>query len=110
MKFMNPYWSVQTKIELISKWIIIHSIIYYELDTNIVEDRMFDMNCKQLVEMVKDNPQSFKDSKWYYVMKGFDGSSGFDLYKKLNKSHREELLQQAGYLVYTFGKEKQNGI
>jgi hypothetical protein len=99
MKFGNPYWSNKTRIELLQKWIIVHSIIYYELNTNIISDSMFDANSKQLVELIKSDQEACRASKWYKVFKGFDGSSGFDLYSKLSREKQKELMGLATHLI-----------
>lgn len=104
MKFNNPYWSIKTKLELLEKWIIVHSIIYYELNTNIVSDEMFDNNCKQLVKGISKYTKEFKESKYYKVFKSFDGSTGFDLYPKLNSKEKKELKQLAEYLIRKYAR------
>lgn len=100
MKFNNPYWSNKDKIDLLSKWIIVHSIVYYVLGTSHVDDVKFDSNGRQLVQLIKHHPEDFKASKWYYVMHDFDGSTGFHLYDRLNKKHKEELEIVAHNLTY----------
>lgn len=100
MKFRNPYWSDKDKIELLSKWIIVQSIVYYRLGTSHVDDFKFDSNSKQLVKLMKHNSKASKASKWYYVMYDFDGTTGFQLYDRLNKKHKEELEIIAHNLAY----------
>jgi len=103
LKFNNPYWTIKTRLQLLERWIIIHSIIYYRLNTSIVEDTMFDNNCNQLVRGIKKYPKEFKQTKYYYCFKEFDGSTGFDLYSKLNAKDKDKLEQQAIYLAYKYG-------
>lgn len=109
MYFANPYWSEKTKMELLQKWILVHSIIYYELNTSIVSDSMFDANSYQLVRIIRINSDEFKRTKWYYAFKDFDGSTGFDLYKKLKKKHKSELLSIAHHLISRYGKGDSDG-
>jgi hypothetical protein len=84
MKFNNPYWNSRQKIEMLSRWILVHSYLYYDLDKSIVEDHTFDLNSKQLVKLQEAHKSEFKQSRYFYVMKDFDGSSGFGLCQKLN--------------------------
>ena len=49
MIFKNPYLTVKEKIELLEYWIIFQSYLYYEKDTSIVPDNMYDNNTKQLL-------------------------------------------------------------
>jgi len=99
MKFKNPYLDNVSKLDLLAKWIIVHSALYYELDTSVVDDFAFDSNCKQFLALRRlVTPQEFKRCKWYYVMQDFDGSTGFHLYKRLKLEHRIEVLHLAEWL------------
>jgi NAD-dependent DNA ligase len=71
MEFKNPYWSTKTKIELLQKWILVHSILYYELDNGIVSDAVYDANAKLLVQLAKADHGAYIASKWHSVFKGF---------------------------------------
>lgn len=100
MVFRNPYWTWKTKLDLLARWIIVHSIIYYELDGNVVSDKMFDSNSHQFVRLVDEHPEEFKRSTYYKTMKGFDGSTGFDLFHRLKRYDREEAKKLHGYAQY----------
>ncbi|MCX7924165.1 MAG: hypothetical protein N3B21_19475 [Clostridia bacterium] len=89
MKFNNPYWSWKTKLDLLARWIIVQSIIYYELNSNVVSDKMFDDNSHQFVGLVDEHNDDFKQTFYYKVMKGFDGSTGFDLFHRLKRFDKE---------------------
>jgi NAD-dependent DNA ligase len=104
MQFNNPYWSVKQKIEMLEKWLIIHSILYYELNTNIVSDYTFDMNARQLLEYKKQYPDIFKQSKWYYIFKDFK-TSGFYIFKKLKREEQMNLLNEAQYLLNMYNNK-----
>jgi hypothetical protein len=99
MKFSSPYWNNRTKIQLLQRWILVHSFIYYELNKNIVSDQMFDSNSKQLVELQEADTKAFKQSRYYYAMKSFDGSSGFGFTDKLNEYDFECVTRDAYRLV-----------
>jgi hypothetical protein len=105
MQFVNPYWSDKIKIELLQKWLIIHSVIYYELDSNLIEDHLYDSNAKQLCKMQKQCPEAARQSKWWYAFRDFEGS-GFYLYRKLKRMHKMELMRLAEYLVRVFVRRK----
>lgn len=106
MKFNNPYWDDKTKMQLLEKWIIIHSIIYYELDTNIVSDQVFNANCDQLINLSVADPKGFIKTKYYYTFEDFDGSTGFHLYKNLSIEDQVKLMSEAVWVVKMFGKCK----
>lgn len=99
MKLNNPYLSDIAKANMLERWVIVHSILYYSRDTNVVSDRMYDMNSKQLVELFESMSLKEKQkTKYWYVFKTFDGSSGFGLYEGLNFEDRQYLDLQADVL------------
>lgn len=104
MRFMNPYWYNHERISLLQRWIIIHSIIYYELDDNVVSDTMWSDNAKQLVEMMEDFPKALKKSDYFYCMGDFDASTGYNLYSSLNKHDKKYLMGIARYVLRMHGR------
>ena len=99
MKFANPYWSPRTRISMLQRWLIVHSILYYELDNSVVSDKMFDSNAKQLVAMQYDYPEDAQESQYYYVFYDFDGSTGFDLFDRLTDEDKEYLKKIAIFVL-----------
>lgn len=97
--FKNPYWTNKSKIQMLERWILVHSLLYYEFNTSIISDEMYDKNSKQLAEMIKKYPNSFKQTKYYYCFKGFDGSTGFDLYDKLTQYDKDIVFMNAETLL-----------
>jgi len=90
MKFKKKLnFSNLEKFELLEKWIIIHSILYYVYDNPIVEDYQFDMNCKQLMSAVQKAPKAFKKSKYYYIFKHGEDTPYYRIHKLLAKRHRK---------------------
>jgi len=71
--------------------LLIHSYLYYELDTNIIEDRKWDMWAKELVKLQKENPEISKKVCYYEAFKDWDASTGaflpFDDWVK-SKAHK----------------------
>lgn len=59
--------------------ILVHSCIYYRLNTNIISDSTFDKWSRELVELQQKYPKISKLARYYEEFKNFDGSSGFDL-------------------------------
>lgn len=102
MEFKNPYWRPKDKIELLERWVLIHSFLYYELDNPIVSDERYDKNSLQLMKMIAKYPKSFRKSRYYYAMKDFDGSTGFGLVQLLNAEDHQSITQNAWYLKNTF--------
>lgn len=105
MKFSNPYWSNKLKMGSLQRWIIVHSILYYEFDNAIIEDKLFDANARQLVEIQKAYPDEAKETEYWYVFHDFDGSTGFDLYHRLNKHDAAYLKKIAEHVLRMGGTE-----
>ena len=73
--------------------ILIHSCIYYQLDSNIVSDEKFDAWAKELEKLMKDNPGLYSD-RFDYAFENWDSSSGFNL-----PNRDPWVLGQAEYLL-----------
>lgn len=102
MIFKNPYWSNKLRMGSLQRWLIVHSILYYEMSSSIVEDRVFDANAKQLVEMQAEFPDEAEESEYWYVFYDFDGSTGFDLFHRLNKHDKHYLTQIAQHVLAVY--------
>lgn len=108
MNFKNPYFTELEKIQLLQRWIILHSYLYYELDKSVIADKCFDDNCKQLMKMKKEFPKEYKKSRYDYCMKDFDGNTGFDLYNRLTYVDRDKIERDAKVILKLNG-EQNNG-
>ena len=106
MKFKNPYWSERTKLNIIEYWILVTSYAYYELSENIVPDRVYDMNAKQLLSMMEAHPMAFKNSTYYEVFVDFEGGTGFDLISKLNE-HQFETIKRGAEIAIRYKQRKE---
>lgn len=99
MQFPSPYWNPKTKIELLQRWILVHSHLYYDMNSSVIEDQMFDRNSKQLVSLQMAHHEEFKKSRYYYAMKDFDGSTGFGYVQNLDAHHFELVSRDAMMLL-----------
>ena len=99
MRFTNPYWSNKLRISTLQRWILVHSILYYEMDTSVVEDKVFDANARQLVQMQAEHPGEAEETQYWYVFFDFDGSTGFDLPYRLTKADKEYLKHIASHVL-----------
>lgn len=87
-------WDLKTRIEYLQRKVILNSIAYYMYDDSRLSDRAYDEMCKQLVELHKEYGD-ISDTQYGYVMYDFDGSTGFDLYYRLNEHDRDYLTRIA---------------
>ena len=74
----HPQGSIAEKIKRRRLQILIHSCIYYVLDDNIIADDTFDTWSKELVKLMKENPDAYSD-RCDKEFKDWDGATGYDL-------------------------------
>ena len=98
--------SPQEKIDYAARYIIIHSIIYYELDESVISDKKFDKKAASLVKLMEKYPEETENSEYYRAIYDFDGSTGFHLYSRLRKSQRRYLKQIAKHVIRLYKQER----
>lgn len=87
-------WDDSTKISFLQRVVLVHSILYYELNTTVISDSDFDLLSKQLVELQRHaSKEELEKSQYYYVFYDFDGTTGFDLWHRLKVSDKDYLLK-----------------
>ena len=86
-------WDKITCINFLQRKIIINSIAYYELDQPYLTDKEYDELCRQLVSLHQD--VDISATQYGYCMADFDGSTGFDLYDRLNDHDKSYLTHLA---------------
>lgn len=86
-------WNIIDKVNFLQRKIILNSIAYYELNTSKLTDKEYDELSRQLVDMQKD--VDVQKTQYWYVMYDFDGTTGFDLYHRLNLSDKKYLMNIA---------------
>lgn len=89
----------QEKVDFVARYVIVHSIIYYEMDESVISDKKFDKKAAVLVNLIKKYPEEVKNSEYYRAIYDFDGSTGFHLYSRLKKSQRKYLKQIARHVI-----------
>lgn len=63
--------------------ILIHSYLYYQMNTNLINDHTYDMWCKELAELQQNYPGESNNVEFYKKeFNDFDGSTGFHLPKE----------------------------
>lgn len=78
--------------------LLVHSFLYYQLDTSVISDHTFDLWSKELAEAMREYPEIAKKSYHYKAFKDFDGSSGFDL-----PFHHPEVQNRGYHLLKHMG-------
>lgn len=94
------YWTDLNKLEYLQRRVIVHSLIYYELNNNVISDKAYDSLSKQLVGMQGNlSKQVVKKSRYYYVLYDFDRNTGFDIPYRLKPEEKEYLLKIAANVL-----------
>lgn len=101
MYHFQTYWTPKLKIDFLQRVILIHSYLYYQKDNPVWSDKKYDEISKQLVkEQSEKTKQWVKDKTQYgYAFYDFDGSTGFDLWYRLNKNDKEYISHIAERIV-----------
>lgn len=71
--------NIAAKIQQRRYQILVHSLIYYELDMNLVSDAKWTEWAMELVDLQKKYPDVADSVIFAKAFKDFDGSTGFDL-------------------------------
>jgi hypothetical protein len=91
----NMYNATLEKINQRQRQIIVHSVLYYRFNTNIITDEKFNRWAEELVKLQEDYKELTKESAFYVIMQDFDGSTGFHL------ADNEWGIQKALYILRT---------
>lgn len=67
---------------------LVHSYIYYKMNTNLIEDHTFDKWCRELVQLHIKYPTESKSCMFQKAFQGWSGFSGYDLFSK--DTHAEQ--------------------
>ena len=97
--------STQDYINFLQRGIIVHSYLYYELDSSIISDQAFDKKTRELVSLKNMHPDLWKTSEYYYVFgDDYTGATGFHLYYGLTKPKQEIIRAIADILLNNYHK------
>lgn len=94
----NTYWTELLKINFLQRVILIHSYLYYETDKTIWSDKKYDEVAKRLVSL-QNNYKDINKTQYGYVFNDYDGTTGFDLYHRLNKKDKEQIKRIAWRII-----------
>lgn len=91
--------SITDQLDWLCRKIIIHSIIYYDYDTNIISDQDYDKLARRLEKLVNDNRDSISNCYYYECLKDYTAATGFDLKNRLEDKHIKYLEHLAGMFL-----------
>lgn len=97
--------TTQDTIDWLCRKIIIHSIIYYDYNENIISDTDYDKCCKQLYSLIQDNQNLIQNCYYYTILKDYSPATGFDLKYRLEDKHRKYLEHLASVILWQYKRE-----
>lgn len=100
------YWNMESKISSLRRQVIVHSILYYEMDSPVISDERFDTLGRKLVEMCNKHQEAAAHADYFYCMHDFDGNTGFDICSRLEEHDRRYLTHIAEQVLMLHRKEK----
>lgn len=109
MQFTKMEFTTLEKIDLLQRWILVHSYLYYILDTSYVSDFKFDGNCRQLAWFYDKFPEEWAKSRYGYAMGGFDGSTGFGMVEKLVEKEHRSILRDVQWCLDSMRQKRKAG-
>ena len=102
----NPYMSDAEKLSQFQRYILVHCCLYYEMDQSVIDDFEYQNLCNQYLELLASikQPLAKQRSLYWYVFKGFDGSTGYHLLGNLKPDHCEHILLIARNVLASYMK------
>lgn len=98
------------KVEVVQRRILVHSMIYYEMNDSVISDKRFDKLCRLLVrKMEQYGPKKMAKTEYGYVFHDFDGSTGFDLIDRLSPEDRAKIERIAAYVLRLYKADQVKG-
>ena len=84
------YWTDKLKVDFLQRVILIHSYLYYEVDNSVWTDKKYDEVAKQLTNIQNKHTKLWikRTTQYGYCFYDFDGTTGFDLWDRLNKKDK----------------------
>ena len=102
MKFPQKTTSKE-KVEILERYILVHSYLYYHENTSVISDKRYDKASKFLVSKIeKYGPNKIAKTQYGYVFKDFDGNTGFDLIDRLTKKDRDRIRKVATHVLRSY--------
>lgn len=93
----------QDYINFLQRGIIVHSYLYYELDSSIIADKDFDKKSRELVSLKNTYPDLWETSEYYHIFGDeYTGATGFHLYHGLSKPQQEKIRAIADILLNNY--------
>lgn len=99
------YWSNKLKCDYLQRQILVHSILYYQMNESVISDKQYDKLCKQLIRLSKKT-KNYNETQYYNAFKDFTGETGFYLYDRLSNKCKTYLNMIASIVLWNYKGRK----
>ena len=96
MKFKD--YSIPDQMDFCARWLLIHSILYYELDKNMVSDSDYDSKLKWLCSYSLKHPTETDQCYYSNLIHKLDPCSGFYMKDYITPEHYNYLCHLASHI------------
>lgn len=107
MKFKN--FTIQEQTGYCARWLLIHSIAYYELDVNMVSDSNYDTKLKWLCKYSEKYKDEIDNCYYYDLIHNLDPCSGFYMKNYITQEHYEYLLHITRHIYRRYLAQSEKG-
>jgi hypothetical protein len=108
----NPatlYWSECEKISNLQRHVLVHSIIYYHMNQNIIADKQYDDLARELYRRSQDaNREALEKTTYWYIFKNFHPSSGYYLLNRMIPEDKSYVTMIARQVLFLKSREEAN--
>ena len=100
--------TIQERIELLQRSILVNSYAYYELNENILTDFQYDANTRMLRQLKRDFPEEYLKSRYFKYFEHCESGTGFDMMGMLAKDKElsAQVYRDAALSLDIKGKER----
>lgn len=92
-------------IDRLQRQLIVHSYIYYELNSNIWADSLYDSKMREMEEIIQKHPKDFLLSTFHNIFKDFSPSSGYNLIQKAIEPYNTYFINLGKELLNSFANQ-----
>ncbi len=100
---------MRQKIQTLMREVLVHSIIYYELHSNVWSDAHWDSKSRELERYIFKFRYDAQQCKLFYIYDGWGSDTGCELYSKLKDKDKARYLKSAHDLIKKHEADWANG-
>ena len=104
MKFPESM-KTKTRIEFLERYILVHSYLYYNMNESVISDKKFNKRARLLASKIEKYSVKIYGTQYGYVFYDFDGTTGFDLYDRLDEKDKTRIRNIATTVLSCYKRD-----